>query len=256
MRVKLLTAGVLALTGLLASTAASQASDVFRLAIPAGDDTPTMKLGQVSPEADTLDVWHGFHGGFHHGFYGGFHGGFGGFYGHRGFYGGFGYRPFYGLGGYGLGGYGLGGYGLGGYGWGYGYRPFYGYAGSYGYGYPGAYYYSSPGCFFSIASTSPAPTYNLNLATAPVPVQSAPLPSTQAPATPAPNGGTFRYDGGPRSPVPLPDGTQATPPSNPAPTNPAPRTRPSLPLEGRPVSITISQPTPKKYTYPAYGERR
>jgi len=268
MRVKLLTAGLLAAAGLLAGSASSQAGDVFRLAIPAGDDTPTMKLGEVDASADTLDVWRGgFHGGFRGGF-GGFRGGFGGFRGgfggYRGFYGG-GYRGFWG-----------GGY-RGFYGGGYGYRPWYGswygyqpyYYGGYGYaGYP-LYYGSYYGGCYPIAGISPdtaTTTFSLQLgstalraqlqpgpsaAVQAAPSGSAPYPAPSNSAPPAPNAGTYEYDGGPRAPIPLPKGEPATPRTDPVPMN----TQPAVPLEGRSVSIPAVVRTTPKYTYPAYGEQ-
>jgi len=267
MRVKLLTAGLLAVTGLLAGSASSRAGDLFRLAIPAGDNTPTMKLGEAGTDADTLDVWFrgGFHGGFRGGFYGGYRGFYGGgFRGFGGYGGGYGYRSFYG---------GYGGFG--------GYRPFYGssfayrpyYWGGCGYyGYP-SYWYGNYG-FCPIGGASPAlasTTFSLELGSGgleaqlqpvpapsvqPVPNGSAPSPAPSTPARPAPNEGTFEYDGGPRTPVPIPRGEPSAPP---APrTDPAPMNlQPAVPLEGRPVSIQTQTTvrTGPRYTYPAYGEQ-
>jgi hypothetical protein len=251
MRVKLLTAGLLAVAGLLAGSASSQAGDVFRLAIPAGDNTPTMKLGEVGPDADTLDIFRGgfrggFGGGFRGGFGGGFRGGFGGGFrggfvggGFRSFYGGYGYRPYW------------GGF--------YGYRPYY--WGGYGYGYSGYpnYLYSGYyGGLCPIGGVSPGiatTTFSLQLSPAAsvqgVPSGSAPYPAPSNPARPAPNDGTFEYDGGPRSPIPIPRGEPSTPRTDPAPVNP----QPSVPLEGRPVSIPATVRPAPKYTYPAYGEQ-
>jgi len=256
MRVKLLTAGLLAVAGLLAGSASSRAGDLFRLAIPTGDNTPTMKLGEAGTDADTLDVW--FRGGFHGGFRGGFYGG-----GYRGFYGG------------GYGGGFRGGYG--GFG-GYGYRSFYGnyfayrpyYWGGYGcYSYP-SYYYGGYG-LCPIGGESPtvaSTTFSLELGSGglqaqlqpapsasvqPAPNGSAPYPAPSTPARPAPNEGTFEYDGGPRTPIPIPKGGEqpSTPRTEPAPMN----TQPPMPLEGRPVSIQAPVRTAPKYTYPAYGEQ-
>lgn len=71
---------------------------------------------------------------------------------------------------------------------------------------------------------------------------------TTVPPT-APNQATYPYDGGPRSPVPMPRNGNDT--------KPRPETRPAqptVPLEGTPIAY----PTPvtqKKYVYPGYGER-
>lgn len=251
MRVQVVTAGLLAVAGLLASAAVSEAGDVFRLALPAGDDTPAIKLGQIDANADTLDVWRGGFGGFRGGFGGGFRGGFVG-----GFRGGFG-------GGFYRGGWGWGGYrpwgGWGGWGWGggYAYRPWGGW--SYGWGgYPWV-GYGGYGCWpCSDISPGVSSTFTLSLGPTTLPFQSQAIappqvgaPVAPAPALPAPNGGTFDYDGGPRSPVPLPGTDPAAPRrSAPPPTN----VQPSAPLEGLPVSFPAVRTAPK-YTYPAYGEQ-
>jgi len=65
-----------------------------------------------------------------------------------------------------------------------------------------------------------------------------------APGSAAPGDGTYDYDGGPRIPVPMP--MQKV---DPAPT----KTQPTVPLDGRPVSLPI-QAKPK-YSFPAYGEQ-
>lgn len=239
------------------------------------DDTPVVTLkGDATTVADTVAVAHGggFHGGGFHG--GGFHGGgahFGGFHGgmaHAGSFHGVGHyggyhnvgwgrygwgRPFY-HGGYGRWGY--GGWGWGRWGWG-GYRPWFGYyrpwgwyrpwffpgigvniyAGGYPYygGYYGSYpaYYSSASYEYPVVSGYAAPAYGCDcVASAPAAVETGPVPR--------PTGG-YRYDGGPRAPVP-----QAAP----------------LPKTVAPPAITPPPPTVdavarrpvKKLDYPAYGE--
>jgi hypothetical protein len=247
-----LTAGLLACAGVLLGTTASQAGDVVRLNLSPGADAPVLKLGEIAPQADTFDV-RGFHGGGGHGgghgggFYGRGHGG--GFYGggyRGGFYGG-GYRGgFYG------GGYRGGFYG--GYGYYGGYRSYYGYP----------YYYSAPLCYpptvyyypISSVPSVPTTTYSLRIAPLTPGIQAQPFstvqPLTQGqpgysvpapiPTRPIPADGTFDYDGGPRAPVPLPR------------IDPVPmRSQPTVPLDGRPVSLPL-QATPK-YTYSAYGEQ-
>ncbi len=74
-------------------------------------------------------------------------------------------------------------------------------------------------------------------------VPSGPVGSSFYNAPPTqPRDGTYRYDGGPQSPVPLP---QTRPDTTPP---PAPR---MVPMEGR----TVSLPASGKYLYPAYGEQ-
>lgn len=246
--------GLLAVVGILAGAAAVQAGDTIRLGLPAQDDAPAIRLGEVSPDAELLDARYVRYGGY--GGYGGYRG-YGGYGGYRSYgYGGYGGYRGYGYGGYR--GYGYGGYrgyGYGGYSGGYrgysggfyggfsggyygGYRG-YGYGGYRGYGYGGSGYYgiSEP------VPSGPA-VYSLNIVPGVVQGSERPtpyLPSDPQPAPrPLPNDGTFDYDGGPRSPVPLPKADQ---PNNKPPT---------VPLEGRPVSLP-GRSTPK-YTYPAYGE--
>jgi hypothetical protein len=93
-------------------------------------------------------------------------------------------------------------------------------------------------------SVNPAARPVVDLSINPVPLPPA-GPVETAPAPRAVPGGdpTFPYDGGPANPVPLPR-TEAGPTAAPPPT---------IPLEGRPVSLTTK---PAKLTYPAYGERR
>jgi hypothetical protein len=74
----------------------------------------------------------------------------------------------------------------------------------------------------------------------------------------ADNGGTYQYDGGPRTPVPMPRVDPADGPGGPSPTN---RPRGSLsPSDGISVAY-YAQPAAEKparvtgkWTYPAYGE--
>jgi len=229
--------------------------DTIRLGGRSGvDDAPIQRLDlKTDNNADTLTV-RGYHGGgFHGGHYGGYHGGFYG--GYRGFYGGYGgYRGF-GYAGYGYRGWGYGGYGYRGYGYGY-YRPYvgigfgYGYGG-YGYGYGGygypyysgiSYYYPScysyPTYYYGISYASPAVTYTLGTTstTTVQPVMPRIIDSGDvAPSTRVIPNGTYPYDGGPTSPVPMPSKEAA----------------PKVPSTERFVSI----PAAKKYSYAAYGEK-
>jgi len=236
------TAGLLACAGVLIGTTAGQAGGVFRLNLTASVDAPTLKLGEAAPEADTFDV-RGFRGGcFHRGYCGGgFRGGYsGGFRG--GYYGGY-------AGGY-CGGY-AGGY-YGGYVGGYCAPRCYSYCApvySYGYCTPSVYYYYYP---ISTVTSVPTTTFSLRIAPLVPGIRTQPeltAPLTQAPSNapvpvprPLPGNGTYDYDGGPRAPIPMPR-------AEPAPTN----TQPTVPLDGRPVSLPIRAATPK-FTYPAYGE--
>ena len=106
--------------------------------------------------------------------------------------------------------YGYGGYGYPSYGYGYSY-PYYGIGyGGYGLGgyyspyYTSSIYYSYPyyGCSLSTGIGAPAITLNGWAAT----TFTGPAPQIQT----VPGDGTFPYDGGPQSPVPLP-GAQPAP---------------------------------------------
>lgn len=196
--------------------------------------------------------------------WGGYRGGWGGYrgYGWGGYrsYGWGGYRG-YGWGGYGYRGYGWGGYrGYGwggyyrpywGYGWGGYYRPYWGWGGYYSYGYPyysygyPYYYYPSYSYYYYPTALSYDPSalsYYYNNSTESPATDLNIRPRT---LTPAPADGTYPYDGGPKNPVPMPQ-----PKSDPTPMK---RPQPTVPLEGKVVSLTPA-PSPVKYTYPAYGE--
>jgi len=286
-----LAAGLLALAG----GGNVRANDTVRLLD--GD-----RSDDVDGDTDTHLVYRGGFGGYGRGGFGGYGRGFGyGGYG-RSFYGGYGRGFGYGYGGYGRGfgygyrpfisiGLGYGGYGYGGY---YGgYRPYYGgYYGGYSSFYPSYYNSYSYPSFYSYPSYSYAPVYSPCAASVTEVVTSQtvapPLASqpgvTVTPGTssysqiPAPRiytqpagDGTYPYDGGPRSPLPMPgpDG-DANPMSTP---------RKMVPLDGRLVSlpkqttggvnnglfvslrtdaasepVTVNGQAPR-YSYPAYGEQ-
>lgn len=189
---------------------------------------PIQKLGTYTPSADdTQDI-----GGHHYrGYYGGYRGYYGG-YRPSFYYGGFGgYRPAY-----------YGGY--------YGYRPGFSFsyysAPSFYYGGP-AFYYPRPAfgySYYGFAPISDRPAVTLTLSLRPrEAVPAAPLP-------PQPADGTFRYDGGPAVPVPMP------------PAEAPPAVRPGLP-EPKSDTLNIAMTgrtavAPKKPAnrYPAYGEKR
>jgi hypothetical protein len=238
---KVLTIGGAAMLGLVLCGQGALAQDNVKLSLdPASAGTTQNLLLTDDNNADTEEVW------YRH-YYRPFHG-----YGYRPFYG-YGYRPFY-------------GYGYRPF-YGYGYRPFYGYAyrpffyrpfypalalsfyqpyyyAPPYYDMPPAAYYYPPSYYYYPASLSSAmnapnlpaviPQGNGQQLPPPRPVPAPPVPA-------APASGTYRYDGGPANPVPLP--------KTGSPQQPAPGT---IPLEGRSVSLTA--PPVKKYAYPAYGE--
>jgi hypothetical protein len=226
----------------------ARAGDVFRLGL--NTDAPTLSL-VGDRDDDTLSAaWRGYYGGYR-GYYGGY-GGYRGYYGsyypryYGGYYGG-GYGGYYGsyypryYGGY------YGSYYPRYYGGYYGsYYPRYygGYYGSYYpysgyYGYSGISYVSPIGCPLSspdVPGIVVGPRGNGSTS------ESYKVPSQPLnPMKPVPQEGTFPYDGGPSNPVPMPK-------VEPAPTG---KGVPTMPLEGRPVSL----PAPKKYEYLAYGEK-
>lgn len=220
----------IALGAVLAVGGAASAGDRDTPPATGGAPSTTMTLGGKGTiaQAATEDTelargYHGHYGGHYSGYgYGGYRGGYyGGYYGgyrsyYGGYYGGF-YRPAY-----------YGGY----------YRPAYYYT-------PRVYYssyYSYPvysncygsGLYIGIggggASAAPAVTLG-----AP-----APQPMVQPVA---PGDGTFRYDGGPANPVPLPK-------ADPQPMVP-PGTSATIDL---PVSLK-AKPATAPYRYKAYGEK-
>jgi len=148
-------------------------------------------------------------------------------------------------------------YGHNGYRLGYGYyRPFYSrpyynsyyYASPYYYSSP-AYYYSSPSYYYAPCAPSAyyAPTYGYYAIGAAVPNGGAgvyrpslsteqlgePYQTGPGPVQPG-DGGSYRYDGGPANPVPMPT---------------APKT---VPIDSRMVSIPATKTTAG--SYPAYGD--
>lgn len=226
---------VLALGAVLAATSATSAGDTVPLS--GGAPGTTMTLGgqgtaaQAAGEDNELAHgrrWgggYGYRGGWGGGYYSGYRGGWGG-----GYYGG--YR----------GGYYTGYRGWNG-GWGGGYyRPAYYYT-------PRVYYssypvYSSyytndcaPGVSFTFGisggATSGAPAVNLGGTSFARPM-----------AQPTPPDGTFRYDGGPAIPVPMPKpDVQPIPPANPS-------SATDLPISGKPRPAVVVP-----YKYKAYGEK-
>ena len=254
-------AAIVAALGLWASPAWAQFSEVKTLRL---GDVPTMKLGKTGIDADTELVRHsggfsrggsfsrggGFHhSGFHSGFHnGGFHNGFhhNGFH-HNGFHhNGFnrsfffaGFRPSF-----------------------YGYRNFYspyyypryslyagGYGYDYGYGYRPSYYYAPPVYYYY-----PSCSYPISLTTTTFSAYSPVMPLAPQDGGPVPGGGpvprpggvedgTYPYDGGPASPVPMP---KADPVPSRDPVRPTPKP------EGRIVSLPASTTS---FAYPAYGEK-
>jgi hypothetical protein len=254
----------LALGAVLAATGAAGAGDRDTVLLSGSAGSATMTLGGTGTAAKAAtednELARGYHGGGFHGGFGGYHGGYGGYrggyyggyrgYGYGGYrgygYGGYRgfyrpyyagyYRPYYGYGyGYGLGGLGLG-YGLGYGGYGLGYSSYSTYYSSY----PA--YYSCG--YLGIGGTGTgAPVVNLGTTSFAQPVVPNPMPQ---PATPG--DGTFPYDGGPSSPVPLPKADPgAIPPANPS------STATDLPVSGK--SRSLVTPVVSPYKYKAYGEK-
>jgi hypothetical protein len=234
---------VLAAACLLAGSGVSMAQDTVRLGGPSVQ-------ADMQGGTDLVRGWHGYRG-----YYGGYRGYYGGYYGgYRGYYGGY--------------------YGF--------YRPYYPryYASYY---YPPVVY--QPSCYTPYYSNSyyypiagqPAPTVTMQASYyAPAPASSQPTPGQRfSEPIPAPGGnGTFPYDGGPRSPIPMPaPGADINPATD----------RGIIPLDGKLVSIpnetsggfspvglpavqprttpTTTTPATKTPTpaprviYPAYGDR-
>lgn len=206
---------------------------------------------------DDVELTRGYHGGYHGGYHHGFYGGYGGYRGYRGYYGG--YRGYYG---------GYRGY-YGGYYRPYYYRPYYGFGFGYGgyypyysyggYGYGGLYINAGYGGFGGYyggfcgisgkQADAATPVVSLNMAarTTTPPVQV--LGPSTSPAKPvSPANGTFRYDGGPASPVPVPVEEPSAQPA-PAPVVPA--------ADSLPVSLKLkpANAPAKPYVFKAYGEK-
>jgi len=262
------------LGALATGNAAWAQNDTFRLG------TSSVAVAAISGGTDTeLVAYRGGHGHYgHYGHYGHGHYGHGhyGHYGHYGHgnYGHYGhYHGYYG----GNRGYGYGGY-RGYYGYG-GYYPYYNYYRPYvSIGFYQPYYATAPAYYYSISGQGTvAATYAqepLQTPSATLPYQTTtgkpqllPLPSA-APQTPA-SPQTFPYDGGPQAPLPMPQ------------TDPASGPRPTVPLQGKVVSLPMettggtsqlymvglgthqpaasssaATPAQTRYTYPAYGEQQ
>lgn len=252
MRVKVLAMAAAASLVLFAWASIAGAGDTFRLG---GTDAATMTLG-LSGEADTVLV-RGRAGFSSRGFYrgGSFRHSYGGHW-RSGFYRGGYYRPYW------------GGY------WrprfyGSFYYPGYWYPGYFGFGLtigrPYAYYppiYSAPAYYPPACDTVPYPSYapagdygSATLSTA-APLSTTLLrsrnrvymlqpPREMLPAPrPVPADGSYRYDGDPMNPVPLP-GPAVEPMTQP----PAKRQ-----IEGRVASMMPVKV--RNFAYPAYGERQ
>ena len=222
----------LALGAVLAVSGAISAGDTVPLSGGAGGTTMTLG-GQGTPAqaaGEDNDLAHGrryggggygWGGGYRGGYYSGYRGGWGG-----GYYGG--YR---------------GGYYAGYRGWGGGYyRPAYYYT-------PRVYYSSYP-VYSSYYSNDCAPgagfTFGINGgATSGAPAVNLGGTSFARPmAQPTPPDGTFRYDGGPALPVPMPKADpQAIPPANPT-------LATDLPISGKAKPAVVVP-----YKYKAYGEK-
>ncbi|MDY3560841.1 hypothetical protein R5W23_002090 [Gemmata sp. JC673] len=227
----------LALGAVLTFGGAASAAERDTLRTAGGSGT-TMTLGgkgtteRAATEDNELTRGHHRYGGYY---------GWGGGYGYRGYYGSHYYRPYY------------GGYASFGY-----YRPAYYYAPrayypSYYYSAPvySSYYYGGSGVGFGFSigiGADPvslsAPAQNLGTQSLrPAPQQMTPLTQPMAPPA-APGDGTFRYDGGPANPVPVPK-------ADPQPMGPPGNTASPTDL---PVSLK-PKPASSPYKYKAYGEK-
>jgi hypothetical protein len=225
--------------------------------ISAGVATMTLQIDENTEDAENVLTWgrrgwggYGYRG---YGWGGGYRG-----YGWGGGYRGWGYSAYRGWGGYGWGGgyRGWGGYGWGGYGYRSYYQPYYSYYGSYvpyyNYYYPRTYYYG-PSCYYYPISTDvdaiSAPNYTQAIVKVePTRVHGQPNGGVAQVVPPAgQQNGSFYYDGGPQSPVPLPRSGVETKPL------PAAPPQKKVPLEGMPVSLPANSPA--KFAYPAYGEK-
>lgn len=203
--------------------------------------TPAVTLA-FDGTADTQTVCWGWGGGYYAG-YGGYYGGYGGYCGGYGGYGGYGYAPYYGYASY----YSYRPY-YGGYGYYGGYRPYYsyGYYGGYRPYYGGYRGYGYWGC--SDSSDQGACTLRADLRPeTPANDQQLLVPQFASPQqAPAPDDGTFRYDGGPANPVPAPSG------DTPAPVQ---QRRVRLqPAGDLLVMLPVEGPRDSGFAYPAYGE--
>jgi hypothetical protein len=216
-------AGLLAVAALLVAAAQAPAGETLRLALDR-DDAP--QLHGVAGGVDTLLV-HGWRG--YRGYYGyrGYHG-YPRYYGYRGYspYRSFGfsfgfsyYRPRY-------------------YGYYYAPRAYYYSYPSYSYYYsPPVYYYSTPYYYCPIAMD--VETDALSGGRTPY-SETQPPPEIEVPP-PRQGNGSYRYDGGPDNPVPMPK-------ADPEPMRvPQPHASPAE----RAVSVPAK---PSKFAYPAYGE--
>jgi hypothetical protein len=233
-------AGMMA-AGLMACTAAARAQDADTVRLDRTDEAATKNLLDDGSGADTIAAWRG---GFRAG--GFVRGGFGGF---RA--GGFVRGGFRGWGGWGWRGWGWRGWGYRpwGWGWGWGYRPWVGvgFGGFYPYYGVAAGVYAP--CAYVPSSVSvttldlPLVGYSVypGLETSPA------VPAT--PGTPPSAEPTYPYDGGPTNPVPTP---RPMPRADQPPAAPSAAPTPSVPLEGRAVSLPRSG---SKWTFPAYGEQ-
>jgi hypothetical protein len=234
-----LAAGALAAVICWNWTAAAHAGDIFRLGL--NGEAPTFNLKGDGGAQDVLPVWgRRYAAGYYSGYYSGYSGAY---YPRWGYYGSYYYPRYYGS-------YYPGYYGA--------YYPgYYGsyYPGYYSY-YPGYYGYSYyyPTYYPAITYVSPIgcrPGSQDVPATVLTPGGQVTTDTYKLPAAapdrmqPVPQDGTYRYDGGPSNPVPLPR-TEPAPAGNARPQ--------TVPLDGRPVSLPPAVPK-KKYEYLAYGEK-
>jgi len=228
-------AATLAAAALVTVTAPAQTGDTMRLGVGsmtganAAHAAPTVTLlGKPETKAETQDVFHPYARGYYHGASGYGYRPWVGHY-HPYVWGGYyrpyaSYRPYF-------------------YGYGYSYLPSFAY--SFSYYYP-SYYPSYYPISTRLSVVAPAVASSVPV----VPYASAPAyadpvdPMAGAELLPTPqSGASFRYDGGPMSPVPMPDGSR-----------PMPTTPPVPKVDVPTINRVKAPPTTPKIHYPAYGE--
>jgi hypothetical protein len=273
-------AGLLLALGVWALASTASAGDTFRLDIPASGQTaatrspgstreilpatPLTLEGWADARADDLyDIAYrgGYRGGY--AYRGGYRGGYAYRGGYRGYYGGYrsygfgfaigSYYPYYN--------YGYSYYPY--YNYGYSYYPYYSYGFSYGYRSRPYYHHhwhriSLPTTLAVYTVETVPPTLSGSVIAPPATSSpSAIVPrSSETPAPTLPRAeslnGTFPYNGGPQTPVPMPRIEEGPPLDDVAPSSTTFEIRPA----DRLVSLPEVKPAPAKgkWTFPAYGE--
>ena len=141
-----------------------------------------------------------------------------------------------------------------------GYRGYYGYPSYASYYYPRAYvstyyyptpvYYAPQPACYPISGTAVGASYSTTVGKVmpPADILNAPYTPRETLPAPRPQGQTFPYDGDLGQPLPQ---AEPFPTRNPTPLTVPP---PTVPLDGRPVSLPARTAAPAKLSYAAYGE--